>query len=275
MCPASTAEVMMNAMIKVAQDKIDAGDATEAIKTITTIIDSIVNNEAHVQKTFGQNLVYLYCSRAKLYFETGAAGVNTAPGDGAAPVDNMELARQDVHQAEAALDVHFPGLDATEKENVRANINAVISPDEKQRADGLAAVRQMKTAVPLSDGTATRSAGAGQAQSGQAGTIGAYALIFLIGLIAWGIIAGLFVVGFATTKTSSGVPWILMIPALILLYIAVDLATKGWDWLADRGIYGWRLKVMLIIMLAMTIVGMLPIVYWTGKGAVRWYYRRR
>ncbi len=287
MGPASTAEVMMNALVKVAQDKVDAGDNAGAIKTLDMIVDSIVNNEAHVQKTFGQNLVYLYCWRAKLHCEIDTPGVQAAPDNTTTPVDDaasdddavlvdhMELARQNVRQAEAALETHFPGLDVAQKETARASINAVISPDEKQRADGLAAVRQMKTAVSLSGGTAAHSAGGRQAQDGEAGiSLGVHAMVFVVGLIAWGLVIGLFYATFATSS-SSEVSWVLMIPALILAYIAVDLATKGWDWLADRGVYGWRFKVMLIVILLLTVIGALPVIYWTGKGAVRWYYQRR
>ncbi|MBN1937915.1 MAG: hypothetical protein JW934_24895 [Anaerolineae bacterium] len=252
MCPATTAEVMMEAMIKVAQDKVAAGDAAEAIKTITTIIDSIVNNEAHVRKTFGQNLVYLYCLRAKLYFETGEA----------------ELASQDARQAEAALDEFFAGLDADQKSSARASINAVISPDERLRADGLAAVLQLKTTAPT-------PAGRSQEQLGKAGaTIGVYALLFFIGLILWAIDAGLFYSITLFANSSSWLPLIPMILGAVLLYILIDLSTKGWDWLTDRGVYGWRLKVMLLILLLMTMIGAIPVLYWTGKGALRWYYRK-
>ncbi len=260
MCPASAAETMMKALINIAQEKAAAGNYPEAIQTITTFVETIENHEPKVRNTFGMDLAPLYCLRAKAHFEIGKSGNDPS---------RLQLAEEDVARAEKSLDEFYTGLDPAQKESVKASIRNVISTDEKLRNESMASILQLKDRF-------SRPGGANQARRAEAaGTVGAHAVFFAVGLVLWGIVAALVYGGSLLIPRGSALGWVLVIPGVVLFFVLVFASLRGWDWLADRGIYGERLKVVIVILLMMTMIGMIPIVYWTGKGAARWYYQRR
>jgi hypothetical protein len=52
---------------------------------------------------------------------------------------------------------------------------------------------------------------------------------------------------------------------------ATALALKGWDWLAEHrfGTYGSLFKFLALMGIAMTVVGLVPLCYWTGRGVLK------
>ena len=84
MCPATVAETMMGAMISVAQEKAAAGNYAEAVQTITTFIETVEDGDDKVRRTFGANLVPLYCLRAKAHFEASLTTVEAQVDQAAA-----------------------------------------------------------------------------------------------------------------------------------------------------------------------------------------------
>jgi hypothetical protein len=265
MCPASAAETMMKAMISDATEKASAGNYPEAITTITTWIESIENNDDQVRETFGAGLVILYCSRAKLHFEAGSQSDDSA---------KLEIARNDVKKAEEALDQYCSGVGPNQKESIRASIYNVISADEKLRNEAFSVVSRLMTAPP----TSTRNA------------LWVHFIFLLIGLVLWGVDGALFyalniffslpsLTSNMSPAVSAGLLIVIMLLPVVLFFVLVDFGAKwGWDWLSDRysmGIYAWGIKVVIFFLLSFTVIGMIPVIYWTGKGAVRWYYRKQ
>jgi len=266
MSPATVAETMMQSMIDLAQEKAAAGNYPEAVQTITTFIGSIEGQDAKVRKTFGMNLIPLYCLRAKVHVEVGN------PGNDAS---RLQLAQEDVGKAEKALDEFYTGMDPAQKESARASIRNVIGADEKLRNESMSSILQLRNRFSPGGGKASRSGGANQARRAEvAGTVGAHGVFFAIGLVLWGLVVALGYGGSRIARSGSSLAWVLIIPCIVLFFVLFFASLRGWDWLADRGTAGERLKVVIVILLMMTMIGMIPIVYWTGKGAARWYYQR-
>ena len=269
MCPATVAETMMQAMISLAQEKAAAGNYAEATQTITTFIGAVEDGDDKVRKTFGVNLVPLYCLRAKAHFEASLKGDEPT---------GLERARDDVRKAEESLDRFYEGLDAVQRESIRAAIGNVISADGPQRNDAIAAVLKLRSTAPATAGTAPQQSGAGRAQrAGSGANVWPHVIFFLVGLALWGLDAGLFSIAFSVNLV--GIRAVIAVLAMVLFFVLFDLGcVRGWDWLSDRysmGIYAWGIKVVVFLLLACTLIGAIPVLYWTGKGAMRWYYRRR
>jgi len=269
MCPATVAETMMGAMISVAQEKAAAGNYAEAVQTITTFIGAVEDGDEKVRKTFGVNLAPLYCLRAKAHFE---ASLKEDEPTG------LERARDDVRKAEESLDKFYEGLDAAQRDSIRVAIGNVISADEPLRNEAIAAVLKLRSTALPTVGNAPRQSGAGQTQrAGSTTNVWPHVIFFLVGLVLWGLDAGLFSIAFSGNSTS-GIRTILGALSIILFLVLIDLGcVRGWDWLADRysmGIYAWGIKVIVFMLLPVTLIGAIPVLYWTGKGAMRWYYQR-
>lgn len=260
MCPASAAENMISAIVKIAQEKATAGNYPEAVQAITPWLETIENHEPKVRATFGMDLAPLYCLRANAQYEIGKRDNDPS---------KLQLAEEDVARAEKSVDEFYTRLDPPEKEGVKASIRNVISADGKLRAESVASILQLKDRF-------SRPGGAGRARRAEvAGTVGAHAVFFGVGLVLWGIVAALGYSGALIGQRGSALGWVLVIPATVLFFVLIFASLRGWDWLADRGVYGERLKVVIVIILMMTMIGFLPILYWSGKGVMRWYYQRR
>jgi hypothetical protein len=104
--------------------------------------------------------------------------------------------------------------------------------------------------------------------------MGAHAVFCAVGLVLWGIVAALVFGGSRLIESVPVLGWVLIVPGVVLFFVLIFASLRGWNWLADRGIYGERLKAFIVIVLMMTVIGFLPIMYWSGKGVMRWYYQR-
>ena len=269
MCPATVAETMMGAMISVAQEKAAAGNYAEAVQAITTFIEAVEDGDDKVRRAFGANLVPLYCLRAKAHYEASLKGDEPT---------GLEQARDDVRRAEESLDRFYEGVDAAERESIRTAIGNVISADEPVRNDAIAAVLKLRSTAPATAGEAPQQSGAGRAQRAESGAkVWPHVIFFLVGLVLWGITAGLFSIAISV-NLASGIKIVFAVLATVLFFVLFDLGcVRGWDWLSDRysmGIYAWGIKVVVFMLLPVTLIGAIPVLYWTGKGAMRWYYQR-
>ncbi len=97
---------------------------------------------------------------------------------------------------------------------------------------------------------------------------------FLLGAVLWAIDFGLLFWGVKFDNVLCNALWLLSFP---LFFFLIYLGLKGWDWLSqyESGTYEWGFKVMVFMFLVVTVIGMIPICYWTGKAVARWYYNRR
>ncbi len=97
-----------------------------------------------------------------------------------------------------------------------------------------------------------------------AGRIG----LFLGGVILWGIAFWLLSSISNASGSSSDFSAILIVIPMIILFA---MAMKGWDWYSEYklGTNGHALKFIVMLFIIMTLVGIIPIVYWTGKGVAK------
>jgi len=83
----------------------------------------------------------------------------------------------------------------------------------------------------------------------------------------------------ASAFTSGGsevVTIIASIGLILLLLIPASCAMRGWGWMRQygSGTYGEALKMFVMVIIGLTIIGLIPIVYWTGKGGLEWLAER-
>jgi hypothetical protein len=55
-----------------------------------------------------------------------------------------------------------------------------------------------------------------------------------------------------------------------LAFGVLVLAMKGWSWMSEYGFgtHGYALKFLALLFVMMTFVGLIPILYWVGRGVV-------
>jgi hypothetical protein len=58
----------------------------------------------------------------------------------------------------------------------------------------------------------------------------------------------------------------------VFLFIPIIAALRGWPWRRQPGgqTSGEVIKFVALVIIAVTIVGLIPITYWTGKGGLEW-----
>lgn len=105
----------------------------------------------------------------------------------------------------------------------------------------------------------------GQARSDALSRFGVRALAAAMGAAIWTVAVWTIVSGPAHPGDLEIV--VRCLPALA----AAALALKGWGWLAEHrfGTYGSLFKFLALMGIAMTVVGLVPLGYWTGRGALR------
>ncbi|NQE46038.1 hypothetical protein C5S31_08460 [ANME-1 cluster archaeon GoMg2] len=94
---------------------------------------------------------------------------------------------------------------------------------------------------------------------------------FLIGAFLWTIALGfILLLGDIVDGMGSIFLWILFTP----LIVVSGLSIKGWDWYSEYelGTLGFFIKFLVWMFMAFTVIGIIPICYWTGKSVARWFY---
>lgn len=172
---------------------------------------------------------------------------------------------------EAGLDL-LVGLLADSDAGVRrAAVDALIrlrKPGTNDRIRSLVEHSDIETrkaalevALRVGSAGASKTPGTGRGPS-PAGRLVPMALAFAAGLVttvALGAL-GLFVGRFGNTPAK--------VIAGMLLFSVLLLAMKGWAWMSEYefGSYGHALKFLALLFIMMTGVGLVPTVYWVGRG---------
>lgn len=84
---------------------------------------------------------------------------------------------------------------------------------------------------------------------------------FALGAALWGSTLVLFAVVMARGGSDEACG-LALAPAFLLLFYGIG----GWDWMRQYafGTVGYLIKLMVSFLIALTVVGLIPIVYWTG-----------
>lgn len=250
MHPLTPVDSMMEAMAYIAKDKASSRNYMQAIKEITSYIDSIEAGNEKVHKTYGKNLVPLYCARAKAHYEKGAKTND---------LSELELARRDVGRAVEVTRAFYPYMQPNDLAQMQQGIYNTISPDDHQRQEALNVIFHMtgeasftpaQRVVPLT-------------QPPPSFLTHVYSM--LLGVGVWAV-----AVGIAYFGSSPG----LVVAGLIAIFLLYLSCFWGWSWLTDtyaRGAWIFIAKAAVFLVILCTVVGLIPIIYWTGKGAMLWY----
>ncbi len=93
-------------------------------------------------------------------------------------------------------------------------------------------------------------------------------VMILIGAALWAVVLAIV---YAAVVVPDDPNLVVAIPAILCFVGAILLAMKGWDWMSqyEIGTVGSAIKIFVLLMLPVTVIGALPICYWTGKGAAR------
>ncbi len=273
----TTAQVMIESMVQIAREEFETGNYAKAIDTATNLIQAIETNDEQTRNTFGQALVPMYCLRAQSSLVLGEQ--NQDPG-------LAKKARKDVARALDASMTYYDGLDAELQENIRKTIDsketvrlaglaAILQADVSARANNAHPTQQKTHSqhdVEISPKNSTHTNDARPAQKASRATTGgagflAHASLFLLGAALWSIAGAIF---YASTRSDSPSE-ITMVLTLIPLILVFALAMKGWDWYSQYkiGTAGHFIKFFVMMMLMITVIGFLPMFYWSGRGAAR------
>jgi hypothetical protein len=251
----TTAQVMIESMVQIAQEEFETGNYAKAIDTATNLIQAIETNDAQTRNTFGQALVPMYCLRAQGSLVLGEQNHDPSLA---------EKARDDVDRAIEASTTYYDGLSAERQTKLQENIHKTIDPVEKARQASLASILQADVSARGNNAQPTPKAS--RATKVGAGFL-AHASLFLLGAALWSIAGAIF---YASTRSDSPSE-IVMVLTLIPLILVFALAMKGWDWYSQYkiGTVGHFIKFFVMMLLMITVIGFLPMFYWSGRGAAR------
>jgi hypothetical protein len=251
----TTAQVMIESMVRIAQEEFETRDLKKAIDTTTNLIHAIETNDEQTRNTFGQALVSMYCLRAQSFFVLGEQRQDAGLAD---------KARDDIAKAVEASTTYYDGLDAERRAELEKAIHKTIDSSEETRQTSLATILQADVSARANNArTAQRTP---RATRGGIGLL-AHVSLFLLGVILWSIAGAIFYASIQSDSPNE----MMMVLTLIPLILVFALAMKGWDWYSEykMGTVGHFGKFFVMMILMLTVIGFLPMFYWSGKGAAR------
>ncbi len=264
----STADMLLGTIEKMAQEESDKGNLDKGMKTLSAWIETTENHESRQTRQFyGPYMVRLYSLRARLQYEHSHKGNDRKM---------VDAALKDMQRAEQYFDYYFYGIDPAQKQRYKEYIYNMLCDDSRLRQDSYAGLSDLVTTIPPSPGGVAPSSQEKKAPLGgiMEGPISRInpkwidlLVPFLIGAGLWA--AAILMVAFGSNGQNNGLATI----GIILIIVYLFMSINGWNALADRGRGGEQLRAFLVIILAGTIVGLVPVAYWTGKCVLKWTHK--
>lgn len=251
-------DMVIQALVANVRKEHDAGHYMAAGQEASKGINGITQAKAEGQ--FAPALLKLYALRAHSCYMLAS---NSASA--------RQRAQEDIENALTSLDV-CGGLVAPEvasclREDIRgligydatackASLEAVLNADIPCAASAPAVVSQQLAAHAVASPPLAASVGH---------SLKVYAIPFGVGLGLWAVAVFFFIIVSSSTDQSS-----YLLPGLSFFSLFM-LAMRGWNWSPQYkfGIYGFRWKFVVMLFISGTFVGLIPIIYWTGKGTLR------
>lgn len=107
--------------------------------------------------------------------------------------------------------------------------------------------------------------------------IGYVLLCVVFGVILW-VVPFAIIFGLVPSMSETADLGTIVIGIICFALAAIPLFSvlRGWEWMSQygSGTYGEAIKFMALVFIAATLVGLLPVTYWTGKGAIEWLLER-
>lgn len=250
----SVLDAMIEAMLKNTSTKLMSGNYSQAINESTKYLSSIECLKPEVKTTYALIMLQLYGMRAQSLYMIWLQ------------TKNEHLLQEAKHNIEKAFQSSETLNQSLSSENLvilKENIRNLIHEDANLRKNSL------KTLIEIKNGAKASTL---LASNKTLLKIWPYIIFFLTGAVAWGIFPLIYLIirGSVATSGSVSTPVAFVIGVSFFLFFMLTL--KGWNWYSQYkfGSYGSLIKYMCTLFIGLTVIGLIPICYWTGKGIFRW-----
>jgi hypothetical protein len=175
----------------------------------------------------------------------------------------LQEAKLDQKRASQTADVLSQSISSENLIALKKNIPNLIHDDANIRRDSLKVVTETRTeANAAASATSIRSLN----------KLWIYIILFVTGAAAWGIFPLIFLIIKAIGPSGESVIRVFSLMSGLVFFLLFILTLKGWDWFSQYkfGSYGSLIKYMSTLFIGFTVIGLIPVCYWTGKGIFRW-----
>jgi hypothetical protein len=245
------AEVMIQVMVEATVKPMRAGAPAEAIAAASKYIPSLETQDAKVLQTFGSALAVLYLLRGTSRRALG-------------------LDRQDdgqIREAEGDLAKGLALMAQYGDPSETTALAAVVDRIRAMNAPGQAVIEAFLAEASLTSARSRRPAQAAVQAGHGLRVLGRWALGTLVGGVLWIVAVLLFTrVGIGMSRGNIFVMLLTVAP----LYALIMAGIKGWSWFSQYAYntFGGMLKTFAFLLLGVSVIGTLPVFYWTGKGVL-------
>jgi len=236
------ASMMIKVMVEGITKQIRSGALPEALADANKYIPSIENQDEKVLYTFGSTLAVLYLLRGLCKRALG-----------------FKEAEDDLQKSLVTMAKHGTTADQAAMADLVKRIQAMNMTGQAMITEFLDEFNQLK----LQKGQGSPS----QIQAGRAVPhITRWAIGALLGGLLW-IVAVLI---FYRLGMHGGSGTLVRILTVIPLYLLIDSGLKGWSWHSQYAYntVGALIKTFVFLILGISVIGTLPVFYWTGKGVL-------
>jgi hypothetical protein len=249
----SALDALIEGIVKNASEKLISDEYSQAVVESTKYLSSIEGLKPDIKKAYAAVIPKLYGIRAQseymLWLQTKDE-------------HQLQVSKVDIDKATSAVETLYRDRSSENLIILKESILNLISEDENQRKESLKKIIELKIEVV---------AAKQETSNITLSKLWPYLLFFLTGAAAWGIFPLIFLIPGGSNST------VLIVIAGILFFLLFMLTLKGWDWYSEYkfGSYGSLIKYMATLFIGITIIGLIPVCYWTGKGIFRWVNERR
>jgi hypothetical protein len=250
----SVLDAMMEAMLKNTSSKLMSGDYSQAIDESTKYLSSIEGLKPEIRTNYALIIIQLYGMRAQSQYLLWLQTKNE---------DMLQEAKHNIDKAIQSSEILYKSLSSENLIVLKANIRNLIHENANLRKNGLKALIEIKIGAKAATLLASNKT---------LFKIWPYIIFFLTGAAAWGIFPLIYFVIRGSVATSGSVSTAVAFVCGVMFFLLFMLTLKGWSWFSQYkfGSYGSFIKYMSTLFIGLTVVGLIPVCYWTGKGIFKW-----
>jgi hypothetical protein len=250
----SVVNAVIEAMLKNSSSQLLSGNYSQAIDESTKYLSSVQDLKPEAKKFYIPVILKLYGIRAQSYYmlwlQTNDEHL-------------LQEAKLDQKKAYQSAEVLSQSVSYENLVALKENILNLIHEDANYRRDSLKAIIDTRF-----EGNTLNSESSTKAFS----KFWYYIIFFLTGAIAWGIFPLIYLITRGGVSAGGSISTAVAFIIGLLFFLLFMLTLKGWNWFSQYkfGSYGSLIKYMSTLFIGITVIGLIPICYWTGKGIFRW-----
>ncbi len=246
---ANAADTMSQVMVEGVTNKLRDGALSEAITTADRYLSSLDSQNANVMGAFGATM-------ATLHFLRGTA--RRAQAVEAPDASLLAAAESDLDRGLALIQQHGSASDAATMASLAGAVRAASGSANEVVAAFVGGARSLRGR--RGSGGGATGASAMMPTAARLAEIVGFALL---GGLLWTMSLWLFT---RIEHAAGGSLWMLL--GVAPLYLLIYAGLRGWRWYSQYPIntVGGMIKCFALLFLGISVVGTLPVLYWTGKG---------